>query len=197
MSRWLAAFRGEAGITNLSRPENPEKGEIPQCPLNALKDNKEVAGVFGTVPPENSPKKPLVLGGGGFSGDLPEFSGGASPKTLAKNGPEISILGEVIDYSPFSGFSGAEDSRVPGPRPRQAAADDPQHQARIDGLRRAALRRPPSWTPASALPSPGAFCTCCAGQRWWCEREAPSGWCCVTCYPPVHLPAEAVRELRT
>ncbi len=75
--------------------------------------------------------------------------------------------------------------------------DDLEHRAMLDGYRHAALRRPPSWTPASALPSPGCFCTCCAGQQWWCEREAPSGWRCATCYPPVHLAVEQVREVLT
>jgi hypothetical protein len=43
----------------------------------------------------------------------------------------------------------------------------------LDGLRRAALQRPPSWVDPAARPSPGCCCSCCRGQRWWRERAAP------------------------
>ena len=48
-----------------------------------------------------------------------------------------------------------------------------------------------------ALPSRGCFCSCCKGQRWWCERDAPKGWRCSTCHPPNDLPAKAVTEIWT
>ena len=57
--------------------------------------------------------------------------------------------------------------------------------------------RPPSWADPAALPSRGCFCTCCKGQRWWRECEAPKGWRCSTCHPPDHLPPDAVTEMRT
>jgi hypothetical protein len=60
-----------------------------------------------------------------------------------------------------------------------------------------ALQRPPSWSEAAALPPAGAWCSCCRGQRWWSEAREPTGWRCYTCHPPAHLPAEAVREMRT
>lgn len=82
------------------------------------------------------------------------------------------------------------------PTPVPPPVDDARHQARMDGYRRAALRRPPS-LPMNATPGVGCYCTCCAGQVWWCEREAPQGWRCVTCYPPDHLPADAVRRVGT
>jgi hypothetical protein len=62
---------------------------------------------------------------------------------------------------------------------------------------RAALQRPPSWSDPVALPSRGCFCSCCKGQRWWCECEAPKGWRCSTCHPPSHLTPGAVTEVRT
>lgn len=65
------------------------------------------------------------------------------------------------------------------------------------GLLVAARRRPPSWADPTALPSRGCFCTCCKGQRWWREREAPKGWRCSICHPPDHLPPDAVTEIRT
>ena len=66
-----------------------------------------------------------------------------------------------------------------------------------NGYRRAALQRPPSWADPAALPSPGCFCSCCKGRRWWCEREAPKGWRCWGCHPPDHLAEDAVTEVRT
>ena len=88
-----------------------------------------------------------------------------------------------------------EPAAAPLPAPPHPD-DDPEHQARMDGYRRAALRRPPS-LPMDAPPGMGCYCTCCAGRAWWCERERPSGWRCRTCYPPVHLAPEAVRVQRT
>ncbi len=90
---------------------------------------------------------------------------------------------------------------VPLPPPASAPAplhpdDDPEHQARMAGYRRAALRRPPS-LPMTAPPGAGCYCTCCVGQAWWCERVGPQGWRCATCYPPDHLAADQVRALRT
>lgn len=60
----------------------------------------------------------------------------------------------------------------------------------------------PSWSDARRVPPPGAWCGCCGrferrGGRWWREREAPTGWCCWTCHPPVHLDQHAVVECRT
>jgi hypothetical protein len=40
----------------------------------------------------------------------------------------------------------------------------------------------------------GAWCRTCEGTRWWTERHEPRGWRCMTCHPPDHLPAEAIRR---
>jgi hypothetical protein len=37
-------------------------------------------------------------------------------------------------------------------------------------------------------------CRACFGQRWWTERRDPKGWRCLTCHPPDHLRAEAIRR---
>ena len=66
----------------------------------------------------------------------------------------------------------------------------------FDDYMQAALQRPPSWADPTALPSPGCFCNCCKGQRWWRERDAPKGWRCWICHPPDHLPPETVTEIR-
>ncbi len=73
-------------------------------------------------------------------------------------------------------------------QPRPTPIDAP------DGLRRAALQRPPSWADPGARPSPGCFCSCCLGRRWWGD---PCGWRCWACHPPDHLPPDAVKEVRT
>jgi hypothetical protein len=84
----------------------------------------------------------------------------------------------------------------PSTRDRAARADARQ-AALVGGLHVAARARPPSWADPTALPPRGCFCTCCTGQRWWRECEAPKGWRCSTCHPPDHLPQDAVTEMRT
>jgi hypothetical protein len=89
------------------------------------------------------------------------------------------------------------------PRPPQLLGtterthSDGQQAALVSGLLHAARRRPPSWADPTALPSRGCFCSCCKGQRWWREREAPKGWRCWTCHPTDHLATGAMLELRT
>jgi hypothetical protein len=61
----------------------------------------------------------------------------------------------------------------------------------------AGRRRPPAWSGAAALPSAGAWCSCCRGQRWWSEARDPKGWRCHACHPPTHLGANNVRDVRT
>jgi hypothetical protein len=43
-------------------------------------------------------------------------------------------------------------------------------------------------------PPPGAWCRACQGTRWWTEQHQPRGWRCLTCHPPVHLAAGAIRR---
>ena len=58
--------------------------------------------------------------------------------------------------------------------------------------RPAALAHPPSWA-TTTPPPPGAWCRACHGTGWWTEQHQPRGWRCVTCHPPAHLAAEAIR----
>jgi hypothetical protein len=84
------------------------------------------------------------------------------------------------------------------PRSRGQNPDLPDPAPPVShGLLRAAPSRPPSWADPAALPSLGCQCSCCRGQRWWCERVAPKGWRCLTCHPPDHLPADVVTEVMT
>jgi hypothetical protein len=57
------------------------------------------------------------------------------------------------------------------------------------------VRRAPPRADSTQRPVPGAWCNACHGLRWWTERQQPKGWRCLTCHPPVHLPAEVVRRL--
>ena len=64
------------------------------------------------------------------------------------------------------------------------------------------LMRPVSWPNPAATPPPGAWCSCCGrherqGGQWWRELEAPTGWRCYTCHPPLHLDENAVWVVRT
>jgi hypothetical protein len=51
------------------------------------------------------------------------------------------------------------------------------------------LQRHPS-TAGTALPTPGARCSCCYGIRWWRARSMSYGWCCGSCHPPDHLKSD-------
>jgi hypothetical protein len=89
---------------------------------------------------------------------------------------------------------------IPALPERKTKAGQPRdfaQAATVPGLFQPARRLPPSWADPAALPSRGSFCSCCHGQRWWCEREAPNGWRCSVCHPPDQLSANAVTEMRT
>ena len=110
------------------------------------------------------------------------------------------------DVATLLGSPEPEPSEAPEPSPRLPSLANRAHQAGSRAMLRkppwspgfiASRRRSPSWADPTALPSPGCFCTCCKGQRWWCEREAPKGWRCRTCHPPDHLPSGVVTEVRT
>jgi hypothetical protein len=66
------------------------------------------------------------------------------------------------------------------------------HREEVAGRLTAALRRPPSWSDPAARPFPGCFCSCCRGQSWWAERQAPRGWRCRQCHPSLHLGADQI-----
>jgi hypothetical protein len=57
-------------------------------------------------------------------------------------------------------------------------------------------KRPPSWALPADRPLRGSSCSCCGLGRWWCERDAPTGWRCWACHPPDHLAPERVLEVR-
>jgi hypothetical protein len=66
-----------------------------------------------------------------------------------------------------------------------------------DALIRAGLMRPVSWADPALRPSPGCFCSCCNGRRWWCETVEPRGWRCRTCHPPSGIRLGEYEDVRT
>ena len=68
------------------------------------------------------------------------------------------------------------------------------HVVFLDAYMRAALQRPVSWADPAARPSPGAFCSCCKGNRWWGNAQ---GWRCWRCHPPDGLPVGSMTEVET
>ena len=110
-------------------------------------------------------------------------------------------------------LSGTAPPRIRGPKPNVSDPAPPMPPLPVPGgserMRAAAQaevatsplvaarRRPPSWADPTALPPRECICTCCQGQRWWCERESPKGWRCSACHPPDQFPADAVMEVTT
>jgi len=107
------------------------------------------------------------------------------------------LEGQINESEAAARVAGTDGGAAPAPASSPALDDGAQHRVMLDGHHRMALRLPPSWGPATALPSSGAYCSRCAGHRWWCERVGTQGWRCATCYPPVHLAQEAVRWVET
>jgi hypothetical protein len=126
-----------------------------------------------------------------------EIGGLAPPGPLTQNADGRSdgefASAPTVSANPLktNGADAADGADANSP-PRSAAGN-----AVAAGPLTAAYRRPPSWSDPAAPPSPGCFCACCRGHRWWREREAPEGWRCWTCHPPNHLPFHQVYEIRT
>lgn len=122
-------------------------------------------------------------------------TGIAPPRTI-RTVRALAPLAPVPIKAPCSASARAGAISRPGNR-GSALTDQQPRVAHVAGLRAATLQRPTSWSDAAAMPSIGAWCSCCRGQRWWCEARDPKGWRCAQCHPPSHLPADAVREMRT
>jgi hypothetical protein len=162
-------------------------------------------------------------------GEISKLAGLATPTPSNAHsapgpvGAEVSRLATLATAPPpntHSVGSPGEGAELPG-EPDAAAAEamaayyggalsgrpylpSDRHDYR-DGLRLAALQRPPSWT-APTPPPRGSWCCYCsnpqAGGRWWRPRNPRSdglglgqGWRCMTCHPP---PAGSdIKEVRT
>ena len=78
----------------------------------------------------------------------------------------------------------AAEPPLPEPGTPERRRLDRKQALTVAGLMGAAMQRPVSWADPAAIPSSGAWCSCCRGRRWWCERIEPKGWRCWTCHPP-------------
>jgi hypothetical protein len=107
----------------------------------------------------------------------------------ALNAPAATAAPSGSDSRSPRGLTEAERSAALARLQPPAKSIDP-----ADGLRRAAMQRPPSWADPAARPSPGCFCSCCHTRRWWGDSR---GWRCWACHPPDHLSPDAVKEVKT
>jgi hypothetical protein len=93
---------------------------------------------------------------------------------------------EAADRAAIAEVDGGEDSA------HWKVAKRAVHAAHLHGLQKAASQRPPFWPGAERVPTPGAWCSRCAGAGWWREHDA--GWRCVTCQPiSSHSAAEVTK----
>jgi hypothetical protein len=100
---------------------------------------------------------------------------------------------DAIEHGERDDEGDATEPPLPPPGTPEREALDARQRETVAGLLGAASQRPPSWGNPAAVPSPGCWCSCCHGTRWWTEREGSKGWRCGKCYPPIHLHADAVR----
>ncbi len=113
--------------------------------------------------------------------------------TITPNHPKELSQSSVATIGPVGQIVAPE----PGNRP---FVDDPEERAAIQTEAmpvRRIRKRMTSWVQASDEPQPGDHCGCCSGSLWWTQSEAPRGWCCCRCRPPVHLPPGAFRVVAT
>ena len=116
----------------------------------------------------------------------------------------LSALRKPGDADANSAVSANSPPQVSGARPIGATGAIGRGVEAATALRAEASgrQRMPGWSDPADAPMPGDWCGCCGkcdqrGGRWWREAVAPTGWCCLSCHPPVHLPPGAVVEVRT
>ena len=124
------------------------------------------------------PQLPPSPGISSFSGISSDAASYGEPAAILPAAP-ISSLSRISSGDPA-------DLKTAPPAEHDAAPADPEayqptdpDQLR-DGLRLAAMKRPPAWADNMAEPSRGATCSCCSGRQWWGDRL---GWRCSTCHP--------------
>jgi hypothetical protein len=143
---------------------------------------------------------PDGLGGLGGLGAERHAASDSDPAPVTEGGPEPPGKHDAAEREAMLGHYSAP------PSARPYLPSDPDDYR--DGLRVAALQRPPSWAGSTPPPPRGAWCSCCgrsnpkAGGRWWRPRNPRTdglglaqGWRCWRCHPPPD-PTE-VEEVRT
>ena len=110
---------------------------------------------------------------------------------LASRGPD-----DVLGFRPAD-LADEPASLLPEPGTAERTHFDQDQAMIIAGLLNAARMRPKRWDDPAALPSRSCFCSACGGQSWWTERDAPNGWRCAACLPPINMSSGAVRLIDT
>jgi hypothetical protein len=141
---------------------------------------------------------PDGLGALGGLGAERHAASDSDPAPVTEVGPELPGEHDAAEREALAAYYGGELG-APSYRPSD---DDPYR----DGLRVAALMRPPSWSGSTPPPPKGAWCGCCghthrSGGRWWRPRNPRTdgltpgeGWRCWRCHPPPD-PTEVVEVL--
>ncbi len=205
---WLA--RLDAALARRAR-ERSERSEESGAPHRAADPpmRRAVDGVPEPGPSEGASASPGTAGrAGSAQGGLSSHPSLLSPRGGASALPAGRSPGAPPE--PDRGPDAADEAeraereaiRAEPALPREGSPErerlDRMQRRMVRGLLDAAMQRPPAWFDPGARPTPGCRCTRCRGGRWWCEAgEAPHGWRCWACHPPDHLPADAVREVRT
>jgi hypothetical protein len=181
-------FNPRAALARQDAPR-PEGGEV-----------SNLAGL-ATPTPSNTHSAPGPVGA--EVSKLATLATAPPPNTHSAGSPdegaELPGGHDAAEREAMAAFYAAE------PSARPYLPSDPDDYR--DGLRLAALMRPPSWSGPTPPPPRGAWCSCCgrsnpqAGGRWWRPRHPRTdglglgpGWRCWRCHPPPD-PAEVVEVL--
>jgi hypothetical protein len=194
MGRWAEAFQASLDSRDTADTVDTSSGE-PAAVRPCGSSVNSVTRQERAEPREIGLPRDLVSTESAVSCPAKSGAEAGAPGVTA---PQASAVGIWCERH---GGEALEDYEPPPPPPDWPAGRAPptEYNRQIeDGYRRAALRRPPSWWWAEAgRPTAGAICSCCGGQRWWSALADQRGWCCRTCHPPDHLPANSVQEVRT
>jgi hypothetical protein len=151
----------------------------------AFRSSARRSDTADTAPP-NPPPGPAISAGSVNTVSSVTGRDSADAETVPSESDELSAVSAMS--------RAGEASKVDAPGGKRPAVPGPTISP---GYLRAARRLPPSWSDPTTLPPPGSFCSCCKGQRWWSERDAPKGWRCAACHPPDHLASDAMTEVLT
>jgi hypothetical protein len=182
MGRWAEAFQTSVAMCDTADTVDTSSAE----PVDSKQSVSSVNSVTQASEPGNGPST--------SSSDL--VSAVSTVSCQATNGVEAAALAAYCERRAAEALDGYEPQPPAPDWPGGRAPPAELNRRIVDGYRRAALRRPPSWWRAEAhRPTPNATCACCDGQRWWSSDQR--GWCCWTCHPPHHLSVDTIVEVRT
>jgi hypothetical protein len=135
--------------------------------------------VTGAAPRGDNSEATQQVGGSGTGGTCGTAETRGGGHGVAKKGDCTALPDATCDAPHIRA-----EPLLPTPHTPERKLADAAHARLVRGISDVAMRRPPSWAGAEALPSPGCWCSCCRGRRWWRRRVAAGGWCCCVCHPP-------------